>query len=188
MIYEVAIGDRVLRVAVVRKGGVLHVDLDGRTHIVDASRIGDAVVSLLVQQDGGAARSVDASFAAQPARRGHGENGAAGDFDVHLDGRTIAVQIRPAGSFGRQKSGHPAAAAAGPQRVTAAFVQKLDGPVDDLLMPLENTLSDVSITWGVTMLPHLRDFVVQGPLDVTGVSDTPSRLKIFSCRPTAKEL
>jgi hypothetical protein len=75
---------------------------------------------------------------------------------------------------------------AGPQRVTAAFVQKLDGPVDDLLMPLENTLADVSITWGVTMLPHLRDFVVQGPLEVTGVSDTPSRLKVFSCRPTAK--
>jgi len=75
---------------------------------------------------------------------------------------------------------------AGPQRVTAAFVQKLDGPVDDLLMPLENTLADVSITWGVTMLPHLRDFVVQGPLEVTGVSDTPSRLKIFSCRPTTK--
>jgi mono/diheme cytochrome c family protein len=75
---------------------------------------------------------------------------------------------------------------AGPQRITAAFVQKLDGPVDDLLMPLENTLADVSITWGVTMLPHLRDFIVQGPLDVTGVSDTPSRLKIFTCRPTAK--
>jgi mono/diheme cytochrome c family protein len=75
---------------------------------------------------------------------------------------------------------------AGPQRVTAAFVQRLDGPVDDLLMPLENTLADVSITWGVTMLPHLRDFIVQGPMDVTGVSDTPSRLKIFSCRPTSK--
>ena len=75
---------------------------------------------------------------------------------------------------------------AGPQRVTAAFVQKLDGPVDDLLMPLENTLADVSITLGVTMLPHLRDFIVLGPLDVTGVSDTPSRLKIFTCRPTAK--
>ncbi|HET9705167.1 MAG TPA: DUF1592 domain-containing protein [Vicinamibacterales bacterium] len=75
---------------------------------------------------------------------------------------------------------------AGPQRVTAAFVQRLDGPVDDLLMPLENSLADVSITWGVTMLPHLRDFIVQGPMDVTGVSDTPSRLKIFSCRPTSK--
>jgi hypothetical protein len=75
---------------------------------------------------------------------------------------------------------------AGPQRVTAAFVQRLDGPVDDLLMPLENTLADVSIGFGITMLPHVRDFIVQGPLDVTGVSDTPSRLKIFSCRPTAK--
>ena len=51
-------------------------------------------------------------------------------------------------------------------------------------MPLENTLADVSITFGITMLPHLRDFVVQGPLDVTGVSDTPSRLKVFTCRPT----
>jgi mono/diheme cytochrome c family protein len=75
---------------------------------------------------------------------------------------------------------------AGPQRVTAAFVQRLEGPVDDLLMPLENTLADVSISWGITMLPHLRDFIVQGPLEVTGVSDTPSRLKIFSCRPTSK--
>ncbi|OFW44238.1 MAG: hypothetical protein A3J29_23600 [Acidobacteria bacterium RIFCSPLOWO2_12_FULL_67_14b] len=74
---------------------------------------------------------------------------------------------------------------AGPQRVTAAFVQRLDGPVDDLLMPLENTLADVSITFGITMLPHLRDFTVQGPSDVTGVSDTPSRLKVFSCRPTS---
>jgi mono/diheme cytochrome c family protein len=75
---------------------------------------------------------------------------------------------------------------AGPQRVTAAFVQRLDGPVDDLLMPLENTLADVSISWGITMLPHLRDVIVQGPMEVTGVSDTPSRLKIFTCRPTAK--
>ena len=34
------------------------------------------------------------------------------------------------------------------------------------------------------MLPHLRDFAVIGPLAVTGVSDTPSRRKIFTCRPT----
>jgi hypothetical protein len=74
---------------------------------------------------------------------------------------------------------------AGPQRITAAFIQKLDGPIDDLLMPLENTLADVSITFGVTMLPHLRDFTVVGPNDVTGVSDTPSRLAIFTCRPTS---
>ena len=74
---------------------------------------------------------------------------------------------------------------AGPQRVSAAFIQNIEGPVDDLLTPLENTLADVSITFGVTMLPHLRDFSVVGPTRVTGVSETPSRAKIFTCRPTS---
>ena len=73
---------------------------------------------------------------------------------------------------------------AGPQRVTAAFIEQLDGPVDDLLMPVENTLADVSVGLGVTMLPHLRDMTVLGPAKVTGVSETPSRSRIFTCRPT----
>jgi cytochrome c551/c552 len=74
---------------------------------------------------------------------------------------------------------------AGPQRVSAAFIQNLEGPIDDLLTPLENTLADVSISFGVTMLPHMRDFRVVGPTKVTGVSGTPSRAKIFRCRPTS---
>jgi uncharacterized protein DUF1592/uncharacterized protein DUF1588/uncharacterized protein DUF1587/uncharacterized protein DUF1585/uncharacterized protein DUF1595 len=74
--------------------------------------------------------------------------------------------------------------AAGPQRVTAAFIQRFDGPLDDLLVPLENTLADVNISFGVTALPHMRDMTVLGPSTVTGVSDTVSRRMIFSCRPT----
>jgi hypothetical protein len=74
---------------------------------------------------------------------------------------------------------------AGRQRVSAAFIQNIEGPVDDLMMPLENTLADVSISFGVTMLPHLRDFRVVGPTKVTGVSETPSRASIFVCRPTS---
>ncbi len=35
------------------------------------------------------------------------------------------------------------------------------------------------------MLPHLRDVTVMGPSQVTGVSETPSRVKIFTCRPTS---
>jgi len=73
---------------------------------------------------------------------------------------------------------------AGPQRVSAAFIQNIEGPIDDLLTPLENTLADVSISFGVTMLPHMRDFRVVGPTKVTGVSETPSRAKVFTCRPT----
>jgi hypothetical protein len=74
---------------------------------------------------------------------------------------------------------------AGPQRISAAFVQRFDGPLDDLLVPLDNTLADVSISFGVTALPHVRDMTILGPSNVTGVSDTVSRRMIFTCRPTS---
>src|SRR5437870_6815997 len=75
---------------------------------------------------------------------------------------------------------------AGPQHVTAAFLQRFDGPVDDLMAPIDYTLADTEVgrALGITMLPHLRDFSITGPFKVTGVSDTPSRRKIFICRPT----
>ena len=73
---------------------------------------------------------------------------------------------------------------AGPQRISAAFIQRFDGPVDDLLVPLENTLADVNISFGVTALPHMRDMTILGPSNVTGVSDTVSRRMVFTCRPT----
>jgi hypothetical protein len=76
---------------------------------------------------------------------------------------------------------------AGQHRVSAVFVQKFDGPADDLIMPIEHTLADTNIgeVFGTTALTHLRDFTVSGPLAVTGVSETESRRKIFSCRPTS---
>jgi mono/diheme cytochrome c family protein len=76
---------------------------------------------------------------------------------------------------------------AGPQRVAAAFVSRFDAPVDDLLAPIEHTMADSQIGsgFGITALPHLREFAVTGPIKVTGVSESPSRKRIFSCRPTA---
>ena len=74
---------------------------------------------------------------------------------------------------------------AGPQRVSAAFVQNFEATPDDLLMPTENSLVDVSMSYGVTLLPHMRDFTIVGPSKVTGVSETVSRRKIFTCRPTS---
>ena len=66
-------------------------------------------------------------------------------------------------------------------------MQHFDGPADDLIMPIEHTLADTNIgeVFGTTALTHLRDFTVSGPLSVTGVSETESRKKIFTCRPTS---
>jgi len=129
MIFEVAIGARIRTVTVVRKGRMLHVDVDGRAHVVDAARVGDAGLSLLVQPagDGLPMRSVDAAFAPSTrcARSGQAALPAAGDFDVHFDGRTIPVQVRHPGSFGRQKKGGAGGTGSGPQRVTAPMPGKI---------------------------------------------------------------
>ena len=77
---------------------------------------------------------------------------------------------------------------AGPQRVTAAFVKRAEGPVEDLMSPHDWSLADrhTGISgYGLTLLPHLRDLVIGGPLRVTGVSETPSRRAVFSCYPEA---
>ena len=76
---------------------------------------------------------------------------------------------------------------AGPHRLAAAFVPRFVGPVDDLIMPIDHTLVDLRIGtgFGITSMPHLQDLVVAGPMKVTGISETPSRKRVFACRPTA---
>jgi mono/diheme cytochrome c family protein len=76
---------------------------------------------------------------------------------------------------------------AGVQRVTAAFIQRFEGPVNDLIAPIDHTLADtqIGVAVGITTLPHVKDFSIVGPYRVTGVSDTPSRRKVFTCRPTS---
>ena len=76
---------------------------------------------------------------------------------------------------------------AGPQRISASFIQKFDGPIEDEYRMAEQTLVDVSAGTipGMTTLPHLHELSVTGPTNTAGVSDTPSRRKIFVCRPNA---
>ena len=64
---------------------------------------------------------------------------------------------------------------AGPRRVTAAFIQRFEGPNNDLIAPIDHTMADTEIgtAYGITTLPHLRSLNIVGPMRVTGVSDTP---------------
>ena len=81
----------------------------------------------------------------------------------------------------------PIAVRAGPQRVSAAFIRRFEGPLQDLISPHDWSLASTSVAgaYGITSVPHLRDLVISGPYDITGISETPSRRKIFTCRPTA---
>jgi hypothetical protein len=76
---------------------------------------------------------------------------------------------------------------AGAKRVSAAFLQQFEGPVIDLLAPIDHTLADtqIGVAFGITTLPHLKDLSIVGPYRATGVSETASRRKVFTCRPTS---
>jgi biotin carboxyl carrier protein len=117
MTLEIAAGNSAHTVTVTRKGALLHVTIGGRTLVVDARRVGEMSLSMLIVPEGGSAavESVDASLAAQRT---------AGDFDVHVAGRTIPVQVRQAGGFGRQKQA-AGATGAGPQRIVAPMPGKI---------------------------------------------------------------
>ena len=77
---------------------------------------------------------------------------------------------------------------AGPHRVSAAFIRRIEGPLQDLISPHDWSIASTSIAdaYGLTSVPHLRDMAVTGPFDARGVSETPSRQAIFTCRPESE--
>ena len=110
-------------------------------------------------------------------------------IEVSVDGARAAVFTLDS-KMSEEKTGltlktAPLSVKAGPHRVTAAFIQRYEGLINDLIAPIDHTMADTEIgtAYGITTLPHLRSLSVVGPHKVTGVSDTPSRRAIFSCRP-----
>ena len=77
----------------------------------------------------------------------------------------------------------------GPRKVAAVFLKHYEGPVLDLISPHDWSLASTatSRTYGIHNVPHLRDLIITGPFDATGVSETPSRKAIFTCRPLSAE-
>ena len=115
-------------------------------------------------------------------------------LEISINGeRAAIIDINPrmseADPNGMNLQTPPITLKAGAHRVSAAFIARSDGPVDDLLAPIEHTLADTNIgaAIGVTTLPHLRDLAIVGPHAVTGVSDTPVRRRVFACRPVAPD-
>ncbi len=58
MTFDVQVGEAIRTVTVHRKGPLLHVEIGGRTHVIDVRRVGDDTLSMLVS-NGDGARPVD---------------------------------------------------------------------------------------------------------------------------------
>ncbi len=59
---------------------------------------------------------------------------------------------------------------AGPRRVSAVFIRRSEGPLQDLISPHDWSLASTSIagSYGFTVLPHLRDLAIGGPYEPQG--------------------
>ena len=121
-----------------------------------------------------------------------GSNARFEDIDVSINGERIALleyEPGPAGGAdgrgGRSIRTEPILVRAGQHRVAAAFVRKLDGPYEDLIRPHDWSFAGGGSGGpGITTLPHVRDLTIKGPYRITGLSETASRQKMFTCRPT----
>jgi hypothetical protein len=123
----------------------------------------------------------------------NGDNSRFEDVDISIDGERVALlhyengpQLAADGSGATPLFTDPILVKAGQRKVAAAFIKRSDGPYEDLIKPHGwSNAGGGSGGGGITTLPQLRDVVIRGPYTTTGVSLTPSRQKIFSCRPTS---
>ena len=112
------------------------------------------------------------------------------DLDISIDGEGVALlALEHSGGRSVPIQTEPIFVTAGQHDVAAAFVRRIDGPYEDRHSPFDWSLvgGEDATGWanyGITGLPHLTELMVTGPSNVVGVSETPSRRKVFSCYPS----
>ena len=114
------------------------------------------------------------------------------DLDISVDGERVAL-VHYGGDIdfqGRKAfpvETEPVFIRAGQRRVTAAFIRQMDGPYEDLIRPNDWSLTGTEASYGTTSLPHLTKLTLEGPYKAVGVSETITRRRIFTCRPTSAD-
>ncbi len=118
------------------------------------------------------------------------------DIDISIDGEQVALLHYDKGIARNNLSADAPAGAdyvrsapikvrAGQRSVSVAFVRRTEGPYEDLIRPHDwSRASGGTGASGVTEPPPLMDVMISGPFRVTGVSESPSRRRLFTCRPT----
>ena len=111
------------------------------------------------------------------------------DVDISIDGEGAALLGLEHGNRSTfPVRTEPIFVRAGQRRIAAAFVRTSEGPYEDRLRTpgwsfVGGEDSQSWANYGITALPHLSELMITGPRRSAGLSETPSRSKLFSCRP-----
>ena len=122
-------------------------------------------------------------FAGAPIREPH-------QLEVSVDGERVALfplaPVDPDRDQGAAYNTGPedlrvrVPVAAGPRTVTATFVRKTGALAESLRQPFDRPHGEGDY---LLYAPHLGTLTITGPFDETGIEDTPTRRRIFVCRP-----
>jgi len=120
------------------------------------------------------------------------------DIDISVAGEPAAlIKLPQPGSGGRRGGGdvsyvvesiqtEPVLVPAGQHTVAVAFVRRIEGPYEDRLSPTaSSSTAETGSHYGLTVPPQVTEVLITGPRNVTGVSETESRRKIFTCYPSS---
>ena len=118
---------------------------------------------------------------------GRGNQTSIEDVDISIDGQPVAlIKLEHNGATEVPVRTEPIFVRGGQRRLSAAFVKVIDGPYEDRFRPTAwSSAGTAGRTYGTTGLTHLAELWITGPENATGMSETESRRKIFTCRPTS---
>lgn len=135
---------------------------------------------------------------------GIGNTAAAEDLDLSVNGEPLALlklehngtkatALKVDGAVSPTVTTDPLFIRAGQNTLSVAFVNLIVGAYDDRFQVPDwsqvgpGTARDggegVSSNYGITGLTHVTEVWITGPFKPTGVSETPSRRKVFTCQP-----
>jgi mono/diheme cytochrome c family protein len=109
-------------------------------------------------------------------------------LEVTIDGERVKLfdwDKEIANTTGNGKSTPRIPVKAGPHAVGVTFLATNDVPGSELNRPFQRTMNTPGSIPGFLFYPHVGQVWIEGPYDAKGATETPSRRKIFVCRPAS---
>jgi len=109
-------------------------------------------------------------------------------LEVTIDGERVKLfdwDKEIANTTGNGKSTPRIPVKAGPHAVGVTFLATNDVPGSELNRPFQRTMNTPGSIPGFLFYPHVGQVWIEGPYDAKSATETPSRRKIFACRPAS---
>src|SRR5688572_4793300 len=133
--------------------------------------------------------TAEAAATGQGGQRGGGQQAGAGDNAANPGGGNAGAGNAGGGGGGGGRGGGNAmrvrfTTTAGPHQIGVTFLATNMAPLLDMNRQFLRSTVQTGPTPGFTFYPHIGSIKIDGPYNAKPATDSPSRRKIFICKPT----